>query len=43
MLSLSGQGSPEKKEKFIEEHKKHVIELIYNGLRTGESTKKNNE
>jgi TetR/AcrR family transcriptional regulator len=41
MLSLSSQGSLEKKEKFIEEHKKHVIELIYNGLRTNEST--NNE
>jgi TetR/AcrR family transcriptional regulator len=43
MLSLSGQGSPERKDNFIEEHKKHVIELIYDGLRTKKSTTDNNE
>lgn len=43
ILSISGHGSPEKKERFIEEHKKHVIELIYNGLRTRNSTNNHNE
>ncbi len=43
VLSLSSRGGNEKREKFIEEHKKHVIELIYNGLRTKRSIKKENE
>jgi AcrR family transcriptional regulator len=43
ILTLSGSGGDEKKEKFIEEHKKHVIELIYNGLKTRKTTKDEDE
>jgi TetR/AcrR family transcriptional regulator len=43
VLSLSNGGSQDKRDKFIEEHKKHVIELIYNGLRANKSTKDENE
>jgi len=40
VLSLSNYEEREKKQTFIEEHKKHVIELIYNGLRTKNTNKK---
>jgi len=40
VLSLSNYEEREKKQTFIEEHKKHVIELIYNGLRTKNTNNK---